>query len=1146
MKILQKNKCLMKKCVSVILAFAMLVTGVGFVGFTTEVNANTDMVTLYFIDKTAENWIGNDDAVIQLVDNTNGHNCYDMVKVDNKTWSASVPASAKNITFNRFNMSKSTQWNSWSAGGRGTFNAYYADGAEYGHWDMAESESDENYFHAGDIIYLNLTDFTAWESNDALMYVNFTNASKENNGGNDINIAFADSHLYNPVLIDYVEENHVYAYIVAKSDEGKEVLRFWRGNSESLWNTSVSLDYDEYKKGNNCINVTGWDLSGYVSKKDYKINLEADKDNDGVSDYLESVLGLDKSKPDTDSDGISDYNEIVVTKTNPLIYDSVQDGISDSEVDLDNDCIKNKDEIIFGTNPNKADTDDDGLTDYEEIYTYNTNPVLADTDDDKLIDGDEIVLGFDPLIRDTDENGIIDGEEYILQDVNSERFDKDIYNDNNTVPVDLTVLAQGNVNSNISITEYTDCLKGDERAYVGKAIQIMGSEISSGSISFAMNSDYQIKNYELAGENTNGLVICFNDGENTIPLETSYDEDTRKLTANVPGQGIYFVMDVMDWISSLGIDYGNLDTDLINENAKNGRTLQKSPVKASDVQVKGQADIVFIVDTTGSMGSYITNVKNNISTFVDEITEAGITPYFALVEYKDIINDGLGSTNTKKNTDNSNWFRNAHDFKNQLGKLGDSGGGDEPETLIDALEMARRLDLRETSQKFFIVVTDAGYKISNSYGIQSMDEMIGLLNDDEINVSVVSTQRNKSKYQSLYDTTGGIFADIQGDFKNELLSIADLINEETNSGYWIALEGLLPQYVKLKEEPVENGTCDTDEDSLYDWNELDNLNNVKTINVSSYILALKLNIDISKILDTSIKVYGFTSNPVKTDTDDDGLLDGKPVYVDYINSKGATERLEAAPKDSEPRIYTGEKNLWKTHIESMKNGGKMATEDSGDYYKPTKPYVDLEWDGWLPDIDTNIIESLNSLYASGESVLCDFRYDAEHVALHSYGFQWQVLGGYNDAYDVVFDIVCSMNRRKFIFNLDGKDYAIWAWKGSYLNLGPGSEVGFYEKENNLGLWSCSDFLKMSCSLYHVLGEGSYRTLYNWYPQERQWWVTGFVPDEVLIKEEELRQVSSVELPTKAMYDKFKDKWEGKNESKELVFDDEEMKVWVIW
>ena len=56
-----------------------------------------------------------------------------------------------------------------------------------------------------------------------------------------------------------------------------------------------------------------------------------------------------------------------------------------------------------------------------------------------------------------------------------------------------------------------------------------------------------------------------------------------------------------------------------------------------------------------------------------------------------------------------------------------SGGGDIPETAIDALEMARQLDMRSSSQKFFILVTDAGYKVANNYGIHSMNEMINLL-----------------------------------------------------------------------------------------------------------------------------------------------------------------------------------------------------------------------------------------------------------------------------------------------------------------------------------------------------------------------------------------------------------------------------------
>ena len=75
-------------------------------------------------------------------------------------------------------------------------------------------------------------------------------------------------------------------------------------------------------------------------------------------------------------------------------------------------------------------------------------------------------------------------------------------------------------------------------------------------------------------------------------------------------------------------------------------------------------------------------------------------------------------------------------------------GGDTPETAIDALEMARQLNLRTSSQKFFVLVTDAGYKIDNNYGIKSISEMIDLLVDDDINVSVVSNSSYQSTYKS--------------------------------------------------------------------------------------------------------------------------------------------------------------------------------------------------------------------------------------------------------------------------------------------------------------------------------------------------------------------------------------------------------------
>lgn len=44
----------------------------------------------------------------------------------------------------------------------------------------------------------------------------------------------------------------------------------------------------------------------------------------------------------------------------------------------------------------KKDTDGDGLSDYDELYTYHTSPYLTDTDGDTVPDGEEVARGIDP------------------------------------------------------------------------------------------------------------------------------------------------------------------------------------------------------------------------------------------------------------------------------------------------------------------------------------------------------------------------------------------------------------------------------------------------------------------------------------------------------------------------------------------------------------------------------------------------------------------------------------------------------------------------------------------------------------------------------------------------------------------------------
>ena len=94
---------------------------------------------------------------------------------------------------------------------------------------------------------------------------------------------------------------------------------------------------------------------------------------------------------DTDEDGLTDDDEVNVYGTDPELFDTDGDGVGDG------------DEVEAGTDPLVAeaaevvDTDEDGLTDDDEVNVHGTDPELFDTDGDEVGDGDEIDAGTDPL-----------------------------------------------------------------------------------------------------------------------------------------------------------------------------------------------------------------------------------------------------------------------------------------------------------------------------------------------------------------------------------------------------------------------------------------------------------------------------------------------------------------------------------------------------------------------------------------------------------------------------------------------------------------------------------------------------------------------------------------------------------------------------
>lgn len=89
--------------------------------------------------------------------------------------------------------------------------------------------------------------------------------------------------------------------------------------------------------------------------------------------------------------------------------------------DDDGDSLNSKLETEFGTNPQNADTDGDGISDGDEVFKTKTDPLFNDTDRDGLKDlcEDKNANGHldkgetSALVSDTDRDGLCDGKGFV-------------------------------------------------------------------------------------------------------------------------------------------------------------------------------------------------------------------------------------------------------------------------------------------------------------------------------------------------------------------------------------------------------------------------------------------------------------------------------------------------------------------------------------------------------------------------------------------------------------------------------------------------------------------------------------------------------------------------------------------------------------
>ncbi len=244
--------------------------------------------------------------------------------------------------------------------------------------------------------------------------------------------------------------------------------------------------------------------------------------------------------------------------------------------------------------------------------------------------------------------------------------------------------------------------------------------------------------------------------------------------------------------------------------------------------------------------------------------------------------------------------------------------------------------------------------------------------------------------------------------------------------------------------------------------------------------------------------------------------------------------------------------LIKGFVESVKeHGTDIIHEEVMKILNELKSWVKVESE-----------DEKNRILASFGSRLCNFKADEFGNTIHSQFYSWEYIGGYNDLYDNLLGTFTEYNTRKVKFDFESsssdKDYILWAWKGDYLGLGAGAEIGIYSRDkdqsssnNKLDHYNSDYNLKkpMKLYLYEYNSGTDIKNIFSWEPYEYQWWITGFNAEYVnKVDVKKYIMIGCVDFTEdKFMYHDIKSKYiDDKYDGKYIMFDDTNLTVWLCW
>ncbi len=182
-------------------------------------------------------------------------------------------------------------------------------------------------------------------------------------------------------------------------------------------------------------------------------------------------------------------------------------------------------------------------------------------------------------------------------------------------------------------------------------------------------------------------------------------------------------------------------------------------------------NVVFCIDTTGSMENYIIGVKDRAKRFSEILEEKGIKYNLGVI--------GFGDLNEREKPKVFGFTDSIETFKANVNNLPRYYGGAIPESSLDAVETA--VDLFKSGSKesknILILITDAEPHIPTKSGKVVMD-VKNILDENEITTFVVSKTKTKcvESFTPLIQPNGKYF-NMRDKFEKVLDNIAQNITE---------------------------------------------------------------------------------------------------------------------------------------------------------------------------------------------------------------------------------------------------------------------------------------------------------------------------------------------------------------------------------